>query len=152
MEIEKLKQWAASLEVEVQTIRDQIQLLSGEQQRKTQQIDLIRRLLDSADLSNSRSVEGVRDPDAAAASLRAATPSQVKDHVYAILAELKRPMNINEIHAEFRRRGYIIPGKGTAFNILVHIGRELKLGKKARFYRAGRGTYALRNHQPNKKL
>ena len=144
MEPQKLREWKGSLEAEVLKLRDEIQFLNSQVQKKNQQIELISRLIDSEDGSSSKTVETVREVSEGLPSSQNITPSQVKDHVYEILAETKRPMNINEIHSEFIRRGFAIPGKGTSFNILVHIGRELKLGRRARFYRAGRGTYSLR--------
>jgi hypothetical protein len=150
MELEKLKEWRSSLVTEVHRLKDKIQSLNSQLQKSNQQIELIGKLIDSADGSNSRVLETVPDASRGLPTSQTATPSQVKDHVYEILAEAKRPMNINEIHSEFLRRGFPIPGKGTSFNILVHIGRELKLGKRARFYRTGRGTYSLRRDSPEK--
>src|SRR5439155_22121491 len=144
MDIDRLKEWESSLEAEVLTIRERIQSLNAELQRKSQQTELIRRLIESASGSSSHPIEMVARPNGTSASPQVVTPNQVKDHAYEILRERKGPMNINEIHGEFLRRGYPIPGKGTSFNILVHVSRELKLGKKSRFYRAGRGTYGLR--------
>jgi hypothetical protein len=60
-------------------------------------------------------------------------------------------MNIKEIHAEFIRLGYAIPGKGTPFNILVHMSREVRQRDKSRFYRTGKGTYALRRNAEQAK-
>jgi hypothetical protein len=150
MESEKLREWRSTLEAEVLKLKGEIQSLNSQLQKKNQQIELISRLIDSADGSNSKTLETVPDVSAGLPTLQTVTPSQVKDHVYEILAEARRPMNINEIHSEFLRRGFPIPGKGTSFNILVHIGRELKLGRRARFYRAGRGTYSLRHNQPER--
>jgi hypothetical protein len=150
MEPKRLRDWKSSLEAEVLKLRDEIQSLNSQLQKKNQQIELISRLIDSEEVSNSKTLEGVPNASAGLPTAQTVTPSQVKDHVYEILVEAKRPMNINEIHSEFLRRGFPIPGKGTSFNILVHIGRELKLGRRARFYRAGRGTYSLHLNQPEK--
>ncbi len=150
MEPEKLHEWRSSLEADVLKLKDEIQSLNSQLQKKNQQIELISRLIDSAVGSSPRALETVPDVSTGLPTSQMVTPGQVKDHVYEILAETKRPMNINEIHSEFLRRGYRIPGKGTSFNILVHIGRELKLGRSARFYRAGRGTYSLRHNSPEK--
>lgn len=143
MDIKELREWRDSIEVELQAIREKIQSLNAVFQRKTQQSELISKLLESVDgsgpLPNPKGPESTGGPS----NSLAATPSMVKDCVYEILRHAKRPMNINEIHAEFLRRGYSIPGKGTPFNILVHIGRDLKLGRRARFCRVGRGTYSL---------
>ena len=148
MDIDRLKEWGSSIEAELQAIRKEIQSLNTVLQRKSQQAELIRRLIESADASTP-----LPNPTASVSTLEVSssltvTPSMVKDSVYEILRDAKRPMNINEIHAEFLRRGFPIPGKGTPFNILVHIGRELKLGRRARFCRVGRGTYSLRNRSP----
>jgi hypothetical protein len=145
METEKLQEWKNSLEHDADSIRKQIQALTASLQKKTQQIELISKLIDSAN-EHGRNLRGpVAEVPHDTSNSRTVLPSQVKDHVYEILAERKRPMNINEIHSEFIRRSYPIPGKGTSFNILVHISREMKLGRKSRFYRAGRGTYCLRD-------
>jgi hypothetical protein len=152
METEKLLEWKGSLEAEVLKLNEEIQSLNCQIQKKNQQIELISRLIDSEYGSNSKTVETVPYTPEGSSTSQNVTPRQVKDHVYEILAEVNRPMNINEIHSEFLRRGFPIPGKGTSFNILVHIGRELKLGRKARFYRTGRGTYSLRHNQADKNL
>jgi hypothetical protein len=143
MDTERLREWRGTIEAELQAIRDRIQCLNAELQKKTQQAELIRRLIESEDSCIAVPNQAhPHSPDCSAPS-HAPTPSMVKDYVYEILKDAKRAMNINEIHAEFNRRGYTIPGKGTPFNILVHIGRELKLGRGARFHRVGRGTYSL---------
>jgi len=147
MEIDKLSHWKSSLENEVESIKKQINSLAADLQRKSQQIELISKLIHSVntpflnpgDIGSTTPLE-IRAP-------KTAMPSEVKDHVYQILTDANHPMNIGEIHSEFIRRGYPIPGKGTQFNILVHISRDLKLGKKSRFYRVGRGTYGV--HRSN---
>ena len=143
MENEKLQEWKSSLEREVDSIRKQIQALTASLQKKTQQIELISRLMESESNHDFNLNEPIVEATHEADNVQRVLPNQVKDHVREILSEAKRPMNIKEIHSEFIRRGYPIPGKGTSFNILVHISRELKLGKKSRFYRTGRGTYCL---------
>ena len=114
MEIDTLKAWRSSLEAAVGAMRDRIQSLNLEIQRKTQQIELISKLIDSADATNSAApVEVAPYTAQSLPNSQSVTPAQVKDCVYEILREANCPMNINHIHAEFLRRGYAIPGKGT---------------------------------------
>jgi len=54
-----------------------------------------------------------------------------------ILREHGRPLRIQDIHAEFIRRGKPLPGRGTPTNIVAH------LATAPEFERRGRGTYAL---------
>ena len=142
MDIQELAKWKKGLEAEAHALKDKIQLLTAELQQKRQQIELISQLIRATDSTEEPSTF---PPIMEGNSSVAVTPTQVLDRVCGILAEARRPMNINEIRTEFVRRGYPIPGKGTAFNILVHISRDLKLGKESRFVRAGKGTYSLRN-------
>jgi hypothetical protein len=151
MDARTLKEWEDSLAAEAQAIREQIQSLTADLQKKTQQIELIQRLIESDGASSAQRGPHLAEPNLTTLIAEKATPSQVKNHVCEILEDFKRPMNINEIRTEFLRRGYPIPGKGTPFNILVHIGRELKLGRRARLQRTGRGTYSLRTRQSKAK-
>jgi hypothetical protein len=144
MEIAKLNEWKEAVEAEIQIIKNKIQALSASLQAKGQQLELICRLIDSQNPRSDRNVSEVITFSQKVPVSQGALSSQVKDRVYEILTEVKRPMNIKDIHAQFIRRGYPIPGKGTHFNILVHIVRELKKGRNSRFQRDGRGTYSLR--------
>jgi len=148
MEVDKLHEWKKSVETEIQAITGQIQSLNSDLQRKNQQLALICKLIDSENGSLARD-----DPDVSRSLVarQIVTPSQVTERVYEILSEAKQPMNIKAIHEEFIRRGYPVPGKGTHFNILVHIVRELKSKKGGRFQRDGRGTYSLRRARVKKQ-
>jgi hypothetical protein len=148
LEIDKLQQWKKSVETEIQAITDTIQSLNGDLQRKNQQHALICKLIDSE--NGSFALDG-DDANRSLVARQIVTPSQVTERVYEILSEAKQPMNIKTIHEEFIRRGYPIPGKGTHFNILVHIVRELKNKKGGRFKRDGRGTYSLRRARSKKQ-
>src|SRR5262245_21012237 len=118
MDIDKLNEWKVSVEAEIQTLKDKIQVLNGEIQQKSLQIDLICKLIDSARSSSAPQGEGIPALNHSFPKSQMVTPAEVNNNVYEILAEAQRPMNIKEIHAEFIRQGYPIPGKGTHFNIL----------------------------------
>jgi hypothetical protein len=148
MELERLHDWKKSVETEIQAITDMIQSLNSDLQRKNQQHALICKLIDS---ENGSVALDNQDVNRSLVARQIVTPSQVTQRVHEILSEAKEPMNIKTIHEEFIRRGYPIPGKGTHFNILVHIVRELKNKKGGRFQRDGRGTYSLRRAKVKKQ-
>lgn len=159
MKPEQLLEWKNTLELEIGKLRSQAQDVAAEIQKKSHQLDLVEKLIASHDSSvelvaketpNSNENDQIGQ-NAVSSAGQAVSPAEVKDHVYQILSDANRPMNINEIHAEFVRRGYAIPGKGTSFNILVHISRETKNVKSGRFVWAARGTYALRETASKKK-
>src|ERR1051326_9052118 len=129
---DQLIKWKNELESQLADLRSKSQEVAADIQKKTHQLNLVQKLI----ASTNSSVESILPPAAEDVSVvieqsgngnaPSATSAQVKDNVFQILSDAKRPMNINEIHAEFQRRGYAIPGKGTPFNILVHISREAK--------------------------
>jgi hypothetical protein len=143
MDTKQIKGWKASLEAQCKTLSEKIEALGSDLQKRRQQLDLINKLLDSEAPIGSAPHDAGNEQKARPTAPNP-TPDEVKDHVVEILNETNRPMNIKEIHAEFRRRGFRIPGKGTTFNILVHMSREVRKGTGSRIYRTGKGTYALR--------
>lgn len=54
-----------------------------------------------------------------------------------ILRARGRPLRIQDLHAEFIRRGHPLPGRGTPTNIVVHLANSPLLERR------GRGVYAL---------
>jgi hypothetical protein len=133
-----------SLESEIRDLELKVTAVQTELQKKRRQMDLLVALIGSE--STEIPLPEVRDNENSVSSIptSSTTPDKVTKCVAEILSDVDRPMNINEIHSEFIRRGFPIPGKGTSFNILVHISKDMKKGKKSRFLRTSRGTYALR--------
>jgi hypothetical protein len=142
MDAKQINLWKTALASEIRKVSDKIDSLNADLQKKRQQLDLLDKLLISTESADN--VLSVVPPEPRSSTNLNPTPDQVKDHVYEILREVGRPMNIKEIHSEFVRRGLPIAGKGTPFNILIHMSREVKKGQGSRFYRTGRGTYAVR--------
>jgi hypothetical protein len=143
MDMKQIKAWKASLEADIKSLNERMGALTSDLQKKRQQLDLVAKLLDSETAANSTPRYSEKELATKSAGQNP-TPDEVKERVLEILLQANRPMNIKEIHAEFLRRGLPIPGKGTPFNILVHLSREVKKGSGSRFYRTGKGTYALR--------
>lgn len=145
MDTRQVKTWKAELDREIKSLSDKIASLTTERQRRVQQLELVSRLLESE--AAPKCERSAPQAESSVTDSHITTPDEVKDRVLEILLQTGRPMNIKEIHAEFLRRSLPIPGKGTPFNILVHISREVKRGNMSRLYRTGKGTYALRQHQ-----
>jgi hypothetical protein len=57
-----------------------------------------------------------------------------------ILREQGEPMNINDLHARFLERGYLIPGAGKTVNLIVHLRGADGIVSP------GRGMYSLPEH------
>src|SRR2546425_7032254 len=114
MDHSTLTTWRDRLQKDTEVLKANLQSLTAELQRKTQQLDLVMRLLATAEPSNgvtpsvSALVSSVENGKEISPS-NGVTPQAVKDCVHTILAEHARPMKIAEIHAEFLRRGYPIP-------------------------------------------
>lgn len=62
---------------------------------------------------------------------------RVVDGVIEILKDHDQPMRIQDIHSEFLRREFPLPGSGTPGNIAAH------LVDKSTFVRSKRGVYGL---------
>jgi hypothetical protein len=65
------------------------------------------------------------------------TRERVQADAEAILRERGAPMRVQDIHAEFIRRGVPLPGRGLPANIIAH------LAVSDRFSRHGRGIWGL---------
>jgi len=62
---------------------------------------------------------------------------EVRANVEKILRENGKPMRLQDVHAEFIRRGMALPGRGNPTNILAH------LSPFERILRMDRGVYGL---------
>lgn len=137
----RLRQWEQELSAEVETLRQRSNQIQSELQRSMRKLELVRQMLevDGQDVQADQQ----RGPDGTGPRPTSIT---VRDCVRRILQEAGKPLHISEIHQEFLRRGYPIPGVGTAFNILAHIV------KNKDFVRLARGTYALSESVPADKV
>ena len=90
-------------------------------------------------------LEGAEPPQAAGivefpVAKTGGTP--ISEAAYAILAERAESMHYMPLTREVQLRGISIGGKNPANTLLAHLSRD------SRFYRPGRGTYALREWDP----
>ena len=142
-DIQKLADWELSLKGELDSLQAKRKELDVDIQRLSKRLDLVRQM---------RALDEPRagsDPDQEAtppgSELRT-TPLAVREAAKAVLLAAARPLHINDIHRRFISSGHPIPGKGTPFNILVHLLNDKE------FVRVSRGTYALAGTVPEDQV
>jgi hypothetical protein len=62
-----------------------------------------------------------------------------------ILRAHGRPLRVQDLHAEFIRRGHPLPGRGTPTNIVVHLASSPLIERR------GRGVYGLSEWQESRE-
>lgn len=138
MELRELHRWERSLSDQIEALKKRRADIDTEIQQLSKKLELVKQMLTLEGHGSDRA-----DMSPAATAEARTTPDKVREAAKGILADAKGPLHINEIHREFVDRGYVIPGGGTPFNILVH------LVKSSGFVRVARGTYALAGTVPD---
>ena len=140
-ELQRLGEWEATLQQEVERWQRERALVEAELQRAMKKLELVRQMK-----SLESDGTGAVTEEAAIPKAGRATPAGVREMAQRILSESARPLHISEIHKEFLSRGYLIPGNGTPFNILAHLVNDRS------FVRVARGTYALTGSVPQEQV
>ncbi len=138
----EVERWVEDLERELGEIDAALAPLVERQVALTERLGLLRRL--SASIT-SKEVGSARAAVAGTNGSRAAQiTSSIRDRVqtYArqILGEAGKPLHINEIHTEFIKRGFEVPGAGKPNNITVHLSNAEGIISPARGYYATRAA------------
>ena len=106
---------------------------------------------DSAQISQAidelMRLEGAEEPDAGTVTAFPLAPepgtSSIASAVYDYLQDRGVPTHYSELTREVVLRGVAIGGKSPSNTLLAHLSRD------DRFYRPSRGTYALKEWNPN---
>jgi hypothetical protein len=117
-EVDQIREWIRVLDERDAQIQAELEPLAREQASNQER----RRLL--ADLLVSYGNNGDDGEMARAADLVDATETigeRVRRHVRDVLGDADGQMHINEIHAEFLKRGFAVPGQGRPANITTHL-------------------------------
>ncbi len=125
---DQIRRWVTEAEAEVARLSDELEVAGRRLTDARRRLSLLHEAL--AAVSSDPSV--VNTPS---------DPLSVRDRVIrdtqAILTDVGRPMTIRAIHAEFIRRGYALPGRGSPTNLVAHLGVSDRISRHAR------GVYAL---------
>ncbi len=114
-------------------------LLEKQRRLEARQI-LLRDLLSSFEVPG----KGLSENSTRSWAVSVQPPGTIGDYVRTraeeILREKGGPLHINEIHAEFERRGLHIPGAGRPVNLIVHLRKASGITSPTR------GMYGLEEH------
>jgi hypothetical protein len=116
-------------------LADMQQKLAVEEER----VALLRRLmeLDSPTSGNANDSVAISSPKRR--TIVQSTATSLEDAVVSILAESNESVHIGDIHAELKKRGVRIPGKGVDANIIARIIKDPRIEREA----GRRGYYRL---------
>lgn len=134
----EVRQWIAELEREAESLQAKLDPLLKNQAAFEERLGIMRRLLASvtsqgAATNGSGGVNGSSGHDGdRSASVR----DRVVNDAIVVLRDAGVPMHINEVHAEFIRRGFEVPGAGKPANITVHLSGESTIVSPSRGYYA----------------
>jgi hypothetical protein len=125
---DQVRRWVSEAEAEVIRISEEAERVGRQLADARRRVALLHEIL-AAVASN---------PEAMQESVRQlSTRERVIRDAEAILGDERRPLRIGDLHAEFIRRGFALPGRGSPTNLVAH------LGQTERIIRLERGVYAL---------
>ena len=130
--------WISDVDGELAEIDAALVPLVERQAALIERLGLLKRLLTSMDAAPAKKdspMNGVVAPARVYETVR----DRVQLHVAEILVDVGRPLHINEIHAEFIKRGFEVPGAGKPNNITVHLSDATEILSPSR------GYYAIKN-------
>lgn len=124
----EVRRWVTEAEAEVARLSDELERAGRRLAEARRRLTLLYEVL--AVVS--------KDPTAAMTGIEPMpTRERVIRDALTVLTDAGRPMRIGDIHAEFIRRGFALPGRGTPTNLVAH------LGSTDRITRLARGVYAF---------
>lgn len=131
---EQIEAWLEELDAELARVQCQIEPLVAEQARLHERQMLLKGLLASFDDDSGR-IEAV-----VARVAGETTRERVHRQAVEVFRQLGRALHTNDLHAEFVRRGFEIPGAGKPNNITVHLSGWSDIASPER------GVYGLVEH------
>jgi hypothetical protein len=129
--------WLEAVQHDLDRLHDRLAPLLEEQRRLEARQGLLKDLLSSFEAPGKPSSEDASRSWVVSLQPKGGVGEYVRGRAEGILREAGRPMHINEIHQEFEKRGFPIPGAGRSVNLIVHLRKQSTIVSPAR------GTYAL---------
>jgi hypothetical protein len=140
MNSEKLQEWKELLLEEIRKLQAQVTPLETELRIRQEKLAAIERLL----ALEMHPLEAISTSKASSGSARM-NNRRVADVAYEVLKSAGTPMYYKQLYEAIVQRGFEIPGKDPATNLIAHIGNN------PRFQRVKRGTYALKEWKVKRK-
>jgi len=133
-----IAEWIADVEGDLAQIDAALVPLVERQAALVERLGLLKRLLNSmaAAAATPATQESAANGSSSPARIYSSVRERVQVHAAEILIDLGRPMHINEIHAEFIKRGFEVPGAGKPNNITVHLSDATEILSPSRGYYA----------------
>jgi hypothetical protein len=128
---ETIRGWIARAEADAKELAEQAEAIQAQLAEARRRLMLFYEMLAAA----TNSPVPVSSEEM---GLARSTRNRVWDHAEQILVAHGRPMRIQDIHTQFVRSGYPLPGRGTPTNIVAHL-----VAAPERFSRPSRGVYGV---------
>ncbi len=135
MDADTIRQWVSKAEQELAELTSQAEDLQRRIAQGRVQLTLMYELL--ASLTNEPVLSRLDGP-----GQEKSVRERVVESVVRILRDRGEPMRIQDVHAEFLRRQFALPGSGTPTNIAAH------LVDRTVFTRPSRGVFGLAEWEP----
>lgn len=127
--------WIEAVEIEIGELDAALTPLVEKHAALTERLGLLKRLMSSlTDKGGNGPAETAAIGSLQTARASASIRERVQAHAREILTEAGRPLHINEIHGEFIKRGFEVPGAGKPNNITVHLADAAGIVSTARGY------------------
>lgn len=123
-----LRSWLQTIDDALASVNSRMQPLLAEQAALTERRTLVQGLLASV----TGGAQAVNYAPSAGESVR----DRIHRQAVEVLQSVGRPLHINELQAEFVKRGFAIPGLGQAANITVHLSKWDDVSSPRRGYYA----------------
>src|ERR1700737_2604762 len=117
-----VRRWISQVEAEARELDEQLAPMLERQKALEERLGILKRLLTSmaSDIAPI-GAEVVTNGHGLDSERLASVRDRVIRDATEILDDAKGPMHINDIHSQFVKRGYEIPGAGKPVNITVHL-------------------------------
>ena len=123
-----VRRWVSEAEAEVARLTEEAEMVTRQLTEARRRLSLLHEILAAVS----------KDPTAAKTEIEPiSTRERVIRDTLRILMDAGRPMAISAIYAEFIRRGYALPGRGSPTNLVAHLGTTDRVARLAR------GIYGL---------
>lgn len=108
--------WLAAVESDMGKLSERLAPLLDEQRRLEERKALLQSLIRSFEQTAPNESTPSRGQKGTGSVAR-----YVTDRAVEILRDEGRPLHINDLHAKFVERGFIVPGAGKPVNLIVHL-------------------------------